>query len=200
MRTTTLLTVASLFLIGSYSLPQPEGNEASRAIENREANDGPSGPFPGHNSEGWRHSKHHGGDPGASNTTKIKERQTHPGYIISQSTHTIIELISSRWPNEHHDNFHHEHGGDRSPTANATKIKEREEYPPAGHEFSPPDGMTWQEFIEYEKHKHGYKKGGSASHSAKVPLSTGTSSTSGTEDLYTGTGNSTKVRMLKFKD
>lgn len=38
MRASTLLTVASLFLIGSYSLPQPEGLEVTRTIEKREAN------------------------------------------------------------------------------------------------------------------------------------------------------------------
>lgn len=37
MRVSTLFTVASLFLIGSYSLPQPENLEARKTIEEREA-------------------------------------------------------------------------------------------------------------------------------------------------------------------
>ena len=57
--------------------------------------------------------------------------------------------------------------------------------------------------MELEKHKNGHKKSGSKSMSANVPLSTGTSSAGSTLDLSgstTETGNSTKVRMLKFKD
>lgn len=37
MRISTLFTVASLFLIGSFSLPQPENLEATQTIEDREA-------------------------------------------------------------------------------------------------------------------------------------------------------------------
>ena len=37
MRVSTLLSVASLLLIGSLSLPQPEISEEKRAIEDREA-------------------------------------------------------------------------------------------------------------------------------------------------------------------
>lgn len=186
MRTTVLFTVASLLLIGSYSLPQPEEIEASRAIENREAQ---GGHFPGHDSEGWRHGNHHGGGPGASNSTKITERQEHHGWP------------GEHGPGEHHDGSHHKQGGDRS---NATKIKERQEYPP-GHEYGPPDGMTWQEFIEYEKEQHGghqktggpKKTGGSKTKNAHGALSTGTSNT---EYLSGSTTNSTKVRLVKFKE
>ena len=64
------------------------------------------------------------------------------GIFISQITHAIIKLTSNRRPVDFPDDFHHKQGGGGSPTANATKLKERQEGPPAGHEIGPPDGMT----------------------------------------------------------
>lgn len=82
MRISTLLTVVSLFLVGSYSLPQPEDLEASRTIEGREAKV-PTGASHGGGPEGWGHHKSDGDGSGSSspstNGTKIKERQGPPG-------------------------------------------------------------------------------------------------------------------------
>lgn len=178
MRTTTLLTVASLFLIGSFSLPQPESVEASRTIEDREARVAPGGPLPSF-SDGaeWRNHHHDGGEPPASNGTKIKERQEHHGM-----------------PGGPPEFFEHHHDGSGTTSTNETKIKERQGPPEGG----PPEGMTWMEFMKHRKHK-----GGSSSQSASVPLSTGTSTLNedSTDLSTTGTeSNSTKVRMMKFRD
>ena len=64
------------------------------------------------------------------------------GKFVSQISHTCIKLMSNRGPVDFHNDFHNNEGGDRSPNANATTIKERQDGPPAGHEFGPPDGMT----------------------------------------------------------
>ncbi|KAF6218196.1 hypothetical protein HO133_006157 [Letharia lupina] len=253
MRISTLFTAASLFLIGSYSLPRPENLEPSRTIEDREAHVAPGAPFASHigGAEWWKDRKS-GGETPASNGTKLKEREAHHERPISEPS-GLPEFFEHRVggsgtpsTNEtkikereaHHErpisepsglpeSFKHRVGGSGTPSTNDTKIKEREAHherptsEPSGlPEFfehrvggsntpstngtkikereAPPDGMTWMEFMKHKKHK-----GGSPSHGAFVPLSTGTPSkelsrlsTSGTE---TGGTNSTKVRMMKFR-
>lgn len=65
---------------------------------------------------------------------------------ISKTTREKVKLIASRRPSETPsglpESFHH--GLDNSGSGtNDTKIKERQEGPPAGHDFAPPDGMTY---------------------------------------------------------
>lgn len=121
--------------------------------------------------------------------------------------------MSNRRPGGPPEFFEHHHDGSGTTSTNATKIKERQGPPEGG----PPEGMTydshvaavpineawltssrWTEFMKHRKHK-----GGSSSQSASVPLSTGTSTLNedSTDLSTTGTeSNSTKVRMMKFRD
>lgn len=191
MRTSTFFTVASVFLIGSYSLPQPEGLEASRTIEDREAHIGPGDPFPSHSGGAeWKHKHNSGGDPSVSNGTKIKERQAH-----HERPSSIPSGLAEFFEQKHHDG-----SGPGSSSTNSTKIKERQEHhgPPPGDNFTPPEGMTWTEYMKNMRHK-----GGSPTQGGSVPLSTGTSTNtdSSLDSSSSSTeSNSTKVRMMKFRD
>ncbi|CAF9943089.1 MAG: hypothetical protein ALECFALPRED_010560, partial [Alectoria fallacina] len=198
MRASTIFTFASLFLIGSHSLPQPENLKLSRTIEDREAKIGPGSPFASHSggAEWWKDHQSGGGPP-ASNDTKIKKRQEH-----HESSETV-KLIHNRRPSSiPSEFFEHKHDGSGSsssgnPSTNETKIKERQG-PPPGDKSGPPEGLTFKEFVKHIKHK-----GGSPAHGTHVPLSTGTSTTTddSTDSSSSSTDtNSTKVRMMKFRD
>lgn len=142
---------------------------------------------------------------------------------IFQITHEIVKLMLNRKPNsmpsglaESIKNKHDGSGSMRTTSTNGTKIKERQEGPPPGDKFTPPEGMTyasrprlsvnesllmssrWMEYMKHKKHQ-----GGSQTQGGSVPLSTGTSGT-GTDSKFvstSGTGtNSTKVKMMKFRD
>ncbi|CAF9936695.1 hypothetical protein IMSHALPRED_010865 [Imshaugia aleurites] len=189
MRTSTLFTLASLFLLGSYSLPQPKNTapyqtQPTESIEKREADIPQGGPPPSAPGHGWEHHKPPGGFGSGNDTTKIKERENES---LEQSR--TIEKREADIPGGGPDTI-------VTGPAKLFKIKERQGPRPSGPPggWAPPDGMTWMEWMKHKKHKG---NGGSPSQASSMPESTGTTSTS---ELSSSGYNSTEKKMMMFRD
>ena len=197
------------------SLPVPETHVWLSKVIILTPYSGPGAFFPGHGPEGWKHHKQHGGGSGASNSTKIKERQEHHGYIhlsihpyIHQAHGKQVARRTTPWrfppPARWRPLQCHENQG-TSGISTGTRIRSTGWHDVRSHPPKPQYSQltdprwhisSWQEFVEAEKKRH-KKSGGTKPKSAHVALATGTSKS---EDLSGSTGNSTKVRLHKFKE
>ena len=234
MRAPILFTVASLFLIGSFSLPRSEELGSTRAIEDREADHVYvtlrithktirliSNRMP----EDWRKgdyfkAKHESDDSTSStNTTKIKEREAdheytypidHPwkpsGLYHIGSLRIGGKPISSR-TNMRVNLAHRTTMLPKSRNAKQHRQASILDHRMACRTLPMPWPLIndislmfsrWMEFRKYQrKHKGDPKPSTSTSTSTTEDSTTDDSTT----DSTTGTGtNSTKVRMLKFRD